>query len=256
MRDQSNFRGWLRSDLLPLLTPRAHHNLALLHPKVRRLVMRPRWGNLMRPKPFSDWYGADRGTPADRPYLSAFIEANARRVRGAVLEIQRDEWTPVALAAGGGPVSSLEVVDVDASNPSVTLVTDLCGKDPFGDRVFDCQIVLQTIQYLPDPVGALRNLFSALGPGGSLLLSAPAISRVDDMCGPEGDLWHPTPAGLERLIGQALPEALVSVEGHGSLAVAAGFLYGISAEEMPRAYSRPDRRFPVVSCALVTKPSR
>ena len=238
---------------MPLLDPDMRRRLGRWRVKVRRVTGRPRWGNLLRQNPFSPVYGAERGTPADRHYLRAFVEANATCVSGAVMEVERDEWTSAAVAAGGGPIRSLELVDIDPGNAAATFITDLSGPAPFGDRSFDCQIVLQTLQYLVDPVRAIQSLYRALKPGGTLLLSAPAIARVDDMCGPDGDLWHLTPAGLRRLLSCSLPDATTEVAGYGSLAVATGFLHGVSAEEMPKAYRWEDRRFPVVSCAVVRK---
>src|SRR4029077_165249 len=57
-----------------------------------RTIMRglgvPRWGNLRRLKPFSDYYGFDRGTPVERYYLDRFLAAHAKAIHGDVLEIQ------------------------------------------------------------------------------------------------------------------------------------------------------------------------
>jgi len=241
----------LRRQVLPILPASARGSIGRGRRLVRQVVRRPRWGNLLRSRPFSDSYGADRGTPADRVYLREFVLANSGHVRGDVLEMQRDEWSSLAARDG---VSSITLLDIDGKNPDATLVADLCAPEPFRERSFDCEIVFQTLQYLPDPVGALENLWSALREGGCLLVSVPVIAPVDLMMGEGGDLWHMTPAGLGHLIRKAAPTAEVSVSGYGSLAAAAGFLYGIAAEEMPRAYEASDGRFPVVACAVALKP--
>ena len=53
----------------------------------------------------------------------------------------------------------------------------------------------QTLQFLPDPRRALENLVAALKPGGTMLVTVPAISRVAD----ETDRWRWTPHGLQDL---------------------------------------------------------
>jgi SAM-dependent methyltransferase len=218
---------------------------------VRRRWPYPLWGNLRRAEPFSDSYGQDRGTPADRVYLRRFVLDHAAEIRGAVLEIERPEWS---VLAASGAVTRLELLDLDPANRDATIICDL-AEGPVLGGPYDCAIVLQTLQYVSSPAEVLRNLYDALAPGGVLLVSCPVISRLDYLCGPTGDLWRFTPSGLRRLVVQTLPSAEVEVTGYGNLAVATAFLQGLSAEEAgDRAYVRHDDRFPITACAAIRRP--
>lgn len=246
----------LRRDLLPLLSSGPRRWAAATYLRAQKLLTRPRWGNLLRPEPFSSQYGFERGTPIDRRYLSDFVRTNAHYVHGRVLEIESSMWSRYAHDCKldcHDLDQAVTVVDVDPLNTQATLIADLCSRDPFGGLIFDCELVFQTLQYLKDPAVALGHLWRALAPGGTLLVSAPVISRLDDMLGEDGDLWHFTPAGLRHLLSTALPGSQVKCEGFGSLATASGFLYGMSAGEIPSAYWRNDRRFPVIACAVAKK---
>src|SRR5262249_46175431 len=154
--------------------------------RARGPAPRPRWGNLRRLEPFSKGYGLDRGTPVDRYYLSTFLGREWSTVRGTVLEMERPEWTE---KFGAATVDCLDIADMDATNIHANIVVDLCDPDSLPAKRYDCIIAPQTLQYLRDPVVALRNFWQALTPTGSLLLSAPVVSRLDNMCGPDGDRW-------------------------------------------------------------------
>ena len=115
---------------------------------------------------------------------------------------------------------------------------------------------MQTLQYVRRPADVLRNVWRALAPGGSLLLSAPSISRVDLMCGPTGDRWRFTESGVNTLFVEHLDVAPSAIKSFGSLATAGGFLAGVPAERLVRgALDWHDPLFPIVVCARVDKPS-
>jgi ubiquinone/menaquinone biosynthesis C-methylase UbiE len=50
---------------------------------------------------------------------------------------------------------------------------------PFSDAVFDWVLSLETLEHLPDPLSALREISRALKPGGTLFLSVPVSSRFN-----------------------------------------------------------------------------
>lgn len=210
------------------------------------------WGDLCRSAPFSDHYGGERGLPVDRVYMIDFLRAHIDAVRGRVLEVESEMWTKGLEPAG---VTSVEVIDIDADNPKATIVADLCDPQALDADSFDCVIIMQTIQYLADPAAAFAGIWKALASGGTVLVSSPVISRLDFICGPEGDRCRFTASGLRSLAEATMPGATVTAENFGSLATAIAFLAGIPADDMSStALSWSDHRLPIVACARIDKP--
>jgi SAM-dependent methyltransferase len=67
---------------------------------------------------------------------------------------------------------------------------------PFPGARFDTALCLEVLEYVPEPAAALRELARVLAPGGTLILSAPFLHRVDA----ERDLWRFTDHGLRHLL--------------------------------------------------------
>jgi SAM-dependent methyltransferase len=221
--------------------------------RLRRLVKRPRWGNLRRPQPFDDRFGFRRGIPVDRYYMERFIAANATCIRGVAGEIADDTYTT---RHGVDRLERVEIIDLDPANPAATMVADLnvAGSLPAG--TFDCLIVTQVLQYVLDPGAVVRELVRALRPGGTLLIAVPALTPHDTYEAIEGDRWRFWPAGLRHLLLQAAPASSPEVVASGNLVAATAFLQGISADELSRAdLARHDPRFPVVVCGRLGLPA-
>jgi SAM-dependent methyltransferase len=218
----------------------------------KRTLRRPLWGNLRRREPFSARFGYDRGTPIDRYYLRRFLHAEADAIRGVVGEISESRYVR---EFGGDRVTRLEVIDIDPDNPQASLTADLSVPDSLPAATFDCLLILQTLQYVADPEGALANCVRALRPGGSLLLAVPALVPHDDHEAPEDDHWRFWPAGLESLLDRVAPEGRTSVTGYGNLIAAIAALHGLAAEELRASeLIHRDHRFPVVVCARLDLP--
>jgi SAM-dependent methyltransferase len=220
---------------------------------IRRLPgRRVRWGTFRRRRPFSDCYGWDRGLPVDRFYIERFLAQHAACIRGDVLEVRDAEYTR---RFGRERVRRAHVVDIDPGNPAATLIADLCRPGSLPVRSYDCIVLTQTYHLLGDERSALGNLWGALRPGGSLLLTAPCVSRVDREIG-DTDLWRFTPRGLERRLHDHCPGGEVVVEGHGNVQAGVAFWTGVAAEEMRAGeLMRDDPYFPIVACAVITKES-
>src|SRR5262249_50040235 len=132
----------------------------------------------------------------DRRYIDDFLMAHASDVKGAVLEVQEDDFTR---RFGGDRVTTSDVVDLDESNPRATLIADLRHAPGLVSDRYDCIILTQTLHVI-DAVGAvLVECRRLLRPGGVLLATVPAASRVCLEYGAEGDFWRMTPAGARRL---------------------------------------------------------
>ncbi len=226
---------------------RGSHKQALF----RLVLARPRWGNLKRMKPFSSVYGFERGTPIDRFYIEGFLNRYRSDIRGHVLEVQEARYT---VPLGGNAVVASDVLDIDRTNPSATIVADLSEQDSLPMERFHCFILTQTLQYVPAIGPALRNSWQSLRPEGVLLLTVPTLTRVDpDLA--HIDFWRITPAGLARGLSSACPEAEIEVVGFGNLVAGVAFLMGLAAEELKRSeLENFDPAFPILACARVRKP--
>lgn len=184
--------------------------------------------------------------------MEHFLGAHRGAIRGVVGEVAERTY---ADRLGGSRPQRVEVID-RAPRSGTTVVADLGVRGSLDEGVFDCLIVTQVLQYVPDPEEAVRNMAQALRPGGSLLLAVPALAPHDPHELDDADLWRFWPAGLERLLRLAAPNGESTVVGYGNLTAATAFLHGIAAEELtPAELAAVDRRFPVVVCARMELPS-
>lgn len=199
-------------------------------------------------QPISNCYGFDRGTPVDRTYIHTFLSTHRAHVRGDAAEVKDDTYLQ---RYGEGQLRSVTVVDIDPTNPRVDLHADLGQIGALPSGAFDCIVLTQVLQLIPDPATALMNCRNALRPEGTLLLTAPCLSRISPH-NTESDMWRFTPAGLSQLL-DAWPGP-VTVTGHGNLRTALAFLIGQAAEELSPAELAPDDPdFPIIACAIAQR---
>jgi SAM-dependent methyltransferase len=205
-----------------------------------RSIARPR---RLRLNPVSDDWGYDRGTPIDRHYIRQFLNARRSAIRGRVLEIKDSGYTDRL----GSGVTSVDVLDVDATNPAATIVADLAAADVLADDAYDCVVLTQTLQYIPQLDAALAHVRRALAGGGSVLATVPSITRVTDEVPGLVDYWRFTEASARILFERAFGDGAVEVTSFGNALAACGFLLGLAAEELTdRELAVHDPRFPVV----------
>ena len=243
------FRSMLRSLSKRLPEPAREKLEATLPKNVMR--ERVRWGNLRRVEPFDPQYGFGRGTPIDRVYIEEFLASFQEDIHGDTLEVGDTRYTD----RFGRSVTSKQVLDVNPSNPSATIVADLSIPGSLPEDRFDCFILTQTLHLIEDTGVALKQAYASLRTDGVLLLTFPSVSRISPTAGPTKDRWRVTPAGLDRIIQSSCPQAEREVLGRGNLLTGVAFLLGLAAEELKGdelAYDDP--RFPLVACARVRKP--
>jgi Methyltransferase domain len=119
----------------------------------------------------------------DRRYIEAFLDARRDAIHGRVLEVQNNTYTT---RFGADRVAESVVVDIDASNPSATLIADLQQVGSLSPESYDCIILTQTLHLLRRPDHCIDNCFGALRRRGVLLATAPSLSRVSPTY-PQGD---------------------------------------------------------------------
>jgi SAM-dependent methyltransferase len=195
-------------------------------------------GTLRRTRPLSDVWGFDRGSPVDRYYIEGFLWSNRADIRGSVLELMDSGYTDLY----GSGVTTADVLDIDASNPKATIVDDLTTGDSLPSDAYDCFILTQTLNIIYDVPAALRTAHRVLRPGGVLLVTVPAVSRV---WRPGNDFWRFTDASIGRLVREVFGDH-VEVRSYGNVLTAIAFLTGMAHEELTRReLLKVDPRFPV-----------
>jgi SAM-dependent methyltransferase len=184
------------------------------------------------PQPASRLFGFDRGTPIDRYYIEAFLEANAHAIRGRVLEVGDASYTRLF---GGKRVSQSDVLHATAGNSKATLVGDLASGDGIPVDAFDCIILTQVLPFIYDVSGAIATCYRALRPRGVVLATVAGISQISryDM-DRWGDFWRFTDLSARRLFEHRFASAGSRVDVHtaGNITVATGFLQGLALEEL------------------------
>jgi glycosyltransferase involved in cell wall biosynthesis len=189
-----------------------------------------RFGSLRRVTPLSREFGYDRGLPIDRYYIERFLAQNALDIGGQVLEIGDDTYTR---RFGGNRVTKSDVLNLEAGNPKVSLVSDLTCAAHIPSDSFDCVILTQTLQFIYDVPAALRTVQRILKPGGVVLATIPGISPISryDM-ERWGHFWAFTTQSAQRLFEEVFPATDIRIEAHGNVLAANAFLYGIACEEL------------------------
>lgn len=204
------------------------------------------WGDLARLTPVSRFWGVDRGEPIDRHYITAFLSRHHDDIRGQVLEVKDPGY---ARRFGGDRVVTAHVLDADTTNPQATVVADLSSPSGIGVSDMDCFILTQTLHIVFDVRTALRNAVRALRPGGVLLCTLPAVSRVNPENGGlvDGDFWRFTAAAVRRLFDEVAEAGDTQIETFGNVQTCTAFLYGLAAEELaPDVLECHDPWFPLV----------
>jgi SAM-dependent methyltransferase len=206
-------------------------------------------------RPASVVWGFDRGTPVDRYYIHAFLRAQSAAIRGDVLEVKDSGYTRLF---GGDKVARAQVIDVDATNQNATLVADLAEANQLPEGEFDCFILTQTLHIIFELRRAISNAIRLLKPGGVLLCTIPAVSRVNYENGglESGDYWRLTQAAVRRLFGEVLRPEDYEVTTYGNVRVCCAFLNGLAAEELTSdELEFNDPWFPLIHCIRAVKPS-
>ncbi len=208
--------------------------------RLRRLY-RPAWlGTLRRTTPLSDRWGYDRGTPVDRYYIERFLDAHRADIHGRVLEIKDSAYTD----RFGRGVERRDVLDINGANPHATIVADLTAADTIPSDSFDCFVLTQTLQFIPDTRAAVTEAHRILRPGGVLLVTVPVVSRTERQL---VDYWRFTSAGAEALFGPVFGAEQVTVQSYGNVLTCVAFLTGMAREELSRReLDAHDEHFPLL----------
>jgi peptidoglycan/xylan/chitin deacetylase (PgdA/CDA1 family)/glycosyltransferase involved in cell wall biosynthesis len=211
------------------------------------------FGDFRRLDPISPFWGVERGHPVDRYYIERFLQGHGADIRGRVLEIKDPTY---AERFGQAEAASVDVLDIVADNPRTTIVADLSHADAIPSDSFDCFILTQTLHIIFDVRAAIFHAHRILRPGGVLLATLPAVSRINPEDGglDAGDYWRFTEASLRQLFGEHFAPEHVEVLAGGNLKACIAFLYGLAHSELTTAeLDRLDPRCPLVFCVRAVK---
>lgn len=207
-------------------------------------------GSLGRTRPVDLHWGSGRGRPVDRWYIERFLGEHRASITGRVLEVKDSGYTE----RFGHDVAERGVLDVDAANPRATYVADLAAADALPSAHFDCFVLTQTLQYVYDVRAAVFHAHRVLAPGGVLLATLPAVSRVT--APPLDDYWRFTVESARRLFGDAFGAdgGVVDVTARGNVLTQISFLSGLAVEDLdPAALRDDDPSFPLLVCVAARR---
>jgi SAM-dependent methyltransferase len=153
----------------------------------------------------------------------------------------------------GAEVERSDVLDIDGSNSSATIIADLASADDVPSETFDCFVLTQTLQYVYDLHSAVGHVHRILRPGGTVLCTVPAVSRIAR--GTLGtEYWRLTALGCQRLFADAFAGGTVEARTHGNVLTAVAFLIGMAAEELSTyELELVDPFFPLLVTVKATK---
>jgi glycosyltransferase involved in cell wall biosynthesis len=246
-----NLKTWLYRRIKRRVPGRLARWINRLRSQERLPVGSIQFGDLRSLSPISTKFGFDRGTPIDRYYIERFLDQHADDVMGRVLEAGDSAYTR---RFGDGKVLRSDVLHVDASNPSATVIGDLGNPGILPSSVFDCVLLTSVLHYVFDMKAAIASIHRALKPGGVLLLTVPGVSAVDD--GGWGSVlaWSLTAPMARRLFEDQFDSDKISVEAYGNVFAATAFLHGIAVEEVKaEELNANDPRYPVVVAVRAVK---
>ncbi|SBO44885.1 glycosyltransferase [Cyanobium sp. NIES-981] len=205
-------------------------------------------------QPFCPTWGLSRGLPVDRYYVDRFLSRHAGDIRGDVLEVGDDGYSR---RFGTAELVNVDILDINQNNGLATVIADLC--DPPPDLLpdhYDCIVITQVLQNTKDPLAAIRTLRAITRPGGVILCTCPAISRVSPVA-EEQEHWYwsfyiPTVRLLFQQAGFRPADLLIDT--WGNLRVTTAFLWGLAQEDLTEAdYRVQDPGFPLITTIRATK---
>jgi SAM-dependent methyltransferase len=132
-----------------------------------------------------------------------------------------------------------DILHVDDSNPTATIIGDLGSGGLHPLETYDCIIFSQTLQYVFDVGEALQEIRRALRPGGVALLTVPGVAPISPDEWRHSFYWRFTANSLERLLVTAFNPANVTVSPYGNLYAATAFLHSAAAEELRKKKLQP-----------------
>lgn len=192
---------------------------------------------MARIEPISRFFGYDRGTPIDRPFIEGFLEKNRQDICGRVLEVGDNSYTK---QYGGNRVIKSDVLHVKEGSPGATIIGDLSHAPQIPDNIFDCLILTQLLVVIFDLQATVATIHRILKPGGVALITVPGISNIDKGEWRDNWMWSFTPNSLRQLLLLKFSKEKIEVSSKGNVFTSISFLQGLSSEDLKCFPATPD----------------
>lgn len=236
------------SSVKSVVPARFHPRVSALARAARRRAVR--YGSFRRLTPIVGNWGLGRGQPVDRYFIERWVERHRATIRGRVLEVQKPDYGERYPDA----ITHLDILDIDADNPLATVIADLRVPNSLPAEAYDCAIVTQTLQFVDDLVAAVANLWNSLAPGGSLIVTMPTTSKLEESLA-DVECWRVTPHGMRSVLERGCPGGVIETAGYGNILVSTAFLYGLVTDDLrPAELDHYDPIFPTGALGIATKP--
>ena len=221
--------------------------------KLLRRIMKPAalyfWGR--GASPLSVYYGLDRGESIDRFYIENFLEQNQQCIKGVCFELLNNNYT---VKYGKDKVVRSDVLDIDETNMSATIIDDLRHLKKVADNFYDCIVLTQVFQFIDDVDAGISECYRIRKKGGVLLATLPSISRIDCVAGIEGDYWRFTEASAKYLFEKKFNPEQLAISTKGNVRSGVYFYAGFSQEDVSeRILGENDPNFPLIVTVKAVK---
>ncbi|MCC5632352.1 hypothetical protein LC613_32470 [Nostoc sphaeroides CHAB 2801] len=210
-----------------------------------------RLGDLQSLKPISSGWGFDRGQPIDRYYIENFLARQSHDIHGRVLAIGDDFYTQ---QFGGDRVTKSDVLHIE-DNPNATIIADLTDAEHILSDIFDCFLLVQTLQLIYEVRLAIKTSYRIMKPGGVILATFPGITPLKDEEWNNCWCWNFTALSAQRVFEEVFPKENIQVETHGNVLTATAFLQGLAAQDIQKEkLDYHDPRYEVTITVRAVKP--
>ena len=155
-------------------------------------------------------------SPAALAAHLATLEAIRSHARGAMLDVGCGDMPYKDLLPES--VRRYDTLDREARSQGVTYVGDAEDMRMVPGASYDSAVCLQVLEHVPHPARAMAEIHRVLKPGGTLIVSAPHLSRLHEQ---PRDFYRYTEHGLRVLLDEA-GFADVKVQPYGGIFCFAG----------------------------------
>ncbi len=197
---------------------------------LNRKVNAPDWKNLRSTTPLSGIFGYDRGNQSvHRFYIDKFIDTNADKISGAVLEVGDDMYTNRYKQG----ILDSSIIHFTEINNNKAFIGDLTINDTLPASKFDCFICTQTFNFIYDFQQAIKGSHYLLKSGGYLVATVSGIQQLSKFDAIRwGDYWRFTDQACLKAFSDVFGKDNVKITAYGNVLSCVAALEGLASSEL------------------------